>query len=71
MDEQSGKLAPRFYVTVEGVARSHEYSTADMPVHLVCDVRNKRGQRFWQGLGFEEIERLKFDDVTYTRMIRR
>lgn len=43
-----------------------------MSVHLVCDIRNDRGLRFWRRNGFEGIEPVPIPsiDVTYLRMIR-
>ncbi len=70
-DLQGRKLARRLFRTVEERARAHEDIDAATPMNLVCDVDNERGQRFWHGLGFEDVEVLDFGEVRYTRMIRR
>jgi hypothetical protein len=70
-DTDGRKLARRFYATVEEVARLHPDATDEMPMHLVCDVNNARAQAFWHGLGFIDVEPLQYDDVAYTRMMRR
>jgi hypothetical protein len=70
-DLHGAKLARRLFVTLEAAARSHPESDDGTPMHLVCDVKNDRGQRFWQSLAFVEVEPLVFEDVTYSRMIRR
>ncbi len=53
-------------------AREHPDSTPEMLSHLVCDVRNTRGLRFWERNGFVGIEpvRIAAEDVTYLRMVR-
>ena len=70
-DTDGNKLADRLFAYLEVVAREHEDSTDEMPLHLVCDSRNERGLRFWESQQFVEIGRIDVPgDMTYVRMVR-
>lgn len=69
-DSEGRSVAGRLYATIEAVARMHPLATPDMLVHLVCDVRNETGFRFWQRQGFRMAEQLDFGRVSYWRMFR-
>jgi GNAT superfamily N-acetyltransferase len=70
-DHDGFKLADRLYAYMEEVAREHPDSTEDMPVHLVCEIQNTRGLRFWQRMGFRQIGLVQVPDgPTYLRMVR-
>lgn len=68
VDPEGRKVAGVFYATLEAAARLE--SPEGMRVHLACDVRNIRGHRFWERMGFRDADRLDFDKVSYMRMFR-
>ena len=70
VDHEGRKLAGRLFATIEAVARMSPDVGDDMPMHLVCDVRNDRGLAFWRGRGFQDVEQLHFPEVSYIRMLR-
>jgi len=71
-DHDGYKLADRLYAALEEDARKNDDSTEQMPVHLVCEIENTRGLRFWERNGFVGIEPITIPQsgVTYLRMIR-
>ena len=71
-DDDGHSLAGRLYSTVEGTARAHADSTADMPITLTCHIDNEQGLGFWDSRGFHVIENaeMQIEDDVYYRMVR-
>jgi hypothetical protein len=70
VDLEGRKVAAVQFATLDALARRNPQVEEDTPMHLVVDVANERGQRFWVSRGFVEVERLDFGEVVYLRMIR-